>query len=212
MQVHNNSIIVQRGESWTMSKKIMNKDGSPYIVSSELQNPYWLVTVTSAIYEQKDRYVLNKWLNLNGFPRFKHTQPIELAKYGLKFTDNTLPFIDLDGDGENDDFTGDETSGYANIAIFYEKDLDGVTSYKYWEYINNIEGNYEGQWVSYECPIVTSFTKEITSQWKEQNYFYSITLVAGRESDGEYPIIIDDSFPILTSTKLSVKSNLKGVI
>ena len=146
MQVRNNEITVQRGESWTMSKKIRNKDGSPFIVSSELANPYWLVTIASVRYEQKDRYILNKWLELSNCPRFKYTQPIELAKYGLKFSDNTLPFIDLDEDGDNNDFTGDETSGYSNIAIFYEKDFNGVISYKYWEYINNIEGDYDAEY------------------------------------------------------------------
>lgn len=212
MQVRNNEISVQRGESWTMSKKIQNKDGSPFIVSSELTNPYWLVTIASARYEQKDRYILNKWLELSNFPRFKYTQPIELAKYGLKFSDNTLPFIDFDEDGDNNDFAGDETSGYSNIAIFYEKDSNGVISYKYWEYINNIEGDYDGNWVDYECPIVTTFSHKITNQWVEQNYYYSITLVTGRENDGDEPIIVDESFPILSSTKLTVKLNLRGVM
>ena len=179
MQVRNNEIIVRRGETFTVSKLIQNRDGAPYIISSELSNPYWLFTVSSLRYDQKDRYILNKWLDLKDFFRFKHTQPIELSRYGLKFTDNTLPFIDLDGDGEDDDFTGDETSGYANIAIFYEKDSEGVTHYKYWEYINNIEGDYSGQWVEYKCPLITLFSNSVTSNWIEQNYYYQIKLVSG---------------------------------
>lgn len=217
MQVRNNEITVTRGETWTMSKKIQNKDGSPYIISSRLKNPYWLVSIASSKYEQKDRYILNKWLELKDFPRFEHTQPINIRDYGLTFTDNTLPFIDNDGDGESD-FTGDETSGYSNIALFYEKDSDGVISYKYWEYIDNIEGNYDGQWVSYECPIITTFSNDITSQWQEQTYYYEISLIAGVLNENYHEGYDDKLFEtidvchiILNPTRLFVNSRLKGV-
>lgn len=210
MQVRNNELIVTRGESFTMSKKVQNRDGSPYIISSELENPHFLITVSSSLYDVNDRYVLNKWLNLKNFPRFKHTQPVDLSRYGLTFNDNTLPFIDLDGDGKNNDFTGDETSGYANIAIFYEKDQNGVTKYKYWEYNDNIEGNYGGRWVDYECPIVTTYSSDDTKLWDIGTYFYQILLVDvyGDElSINECHIFS----PILRPTKLSVQSNIGGI-
>ena len=178
MQVRNNEIWVQRGETFTMSKLIQNRDGSPFIVSSEFENPYWLITVSSNAYDQSDRYILNKWLELKNSLRFRITQPVKLRDYGLTFADEELPFMDIDSDGEND-FTGDETSGYSNIAIFYEIDSAGVTHYKYWEYINNIEGNYEGRWADYKCQIITAFNNDVTSQWVEQEYIYQINLVDG---------------------------------
>lgn len=179
MQVRNNEITVFRGETWTMSKIIQNKDGSPYIINSRLKNPYWLITVSSSRYEQPNRYVLNKWLELKDFPRFEITQPVNLKSINSDYTfENTnVPA----------GYEGNETSGYANIAIFYEKDSNGVISYKYWEYINNIEGNYEGQWVDYRCPIITTFSSDITSKWIEQNYYYGILLVDGT-SVSEYLI------------------------
>lgn len=201
MLIHKNEIEVYAGENWTMSKLIENRDGSPYIISSELLNPYWLVTISSSLYNQKNRYILNKWLSLNDFPRFKNTTPVE-----LKSIDPTYTFENADIPSG---YEGDETSGYANEAIFYEKDQNSVIRYKYFEYDNNEEGNYSGEWVDYKCPIITSFTSDITSEWREGNYVYSIQLVGGvAGEDIDRPIIIDTRYPILNPTKLTVKINL----
>lgn len=213
MQVRNNEVNVVRGETWTMSRRIENRDGSPFIVCSELTNPYWLITITSDYYRQSSRYIINKWLNLKDFPRFKITQPVNISDYGFSFSDKnpTLPFINQE-DPEID-FTGDETTGYANVALFYEKDADGVINYKYWEYINNEKDDYEGKWVDYKCLITTTFGNNITSQWTGQNYYYSIDLVSGSKLDDKSnkPIdVIDYSRPILKPTKLVVGSDLKG--
>lgn len=210
MQVHNNQITVTRGESWTLSKKIENQDGSPFIISSRIKEPYFLVTVASSLYNTPDRYVFNKWLELKDIPRFECTNAIRLADYGLKFSDNTLPFLDNDGNGEND-FTGDETSGYSNIAIFYEKTPEGVINYKYWEYIDNIEGNYSGRWVPYECLLVTHFGSDVTRNWISQNYYYQILLVeAHREGESDKPSDVEILQNILSPNKIIVKPNLKG--
>ena len=213
MQVRNNEITIVRGESFTMCKRIVNRDGSPYIISSRLKNPYWKITVASSLYSDNRRYSVTKWLDLSGFPRFEKTRPVKLADYGLKFSDNTFPFIDLDSDDKSD-FAGDETSGYANTAIFYEEDQNGVISYKYWEYIDNKEGNFEGRWVDYECLITTTFPYTLTSEWVEQNYLYNISLIDGIltepvQSVYDMPFeVIEELYPILEATRLYVKSNL----
>lgn len=242
MLTYENEIVVRRGETWTLDKFVQNRDGSPFIISDAFKNPYWLITVTSSQYGSKNRYLFNKWLDLKSHLRFCITKPLKLSDYGLTFSDNTFPF--LNGDGT--DFTGDETSGYASSAIFYEKDSEGVISYKYWEYYNNEKDDFTGKWVDYKCPIVTSFTNEITSEWIEGNYLYQILLVDGTDLreylkemasrnniptddpnnviydnlkainpelvegvDLDKPILkIDYQLPILTSTKLTVQSNL----
>ena len=43
MQVLRNELKVYRGENFTIDKLLKNRDGSPYIISNELQNPYWLI-------------------------------------------------------------------------------------------------------------------------------------------------------------------------
>ena len=76
----------------------------------------------------------------------------------------------------------DEDTGklpYANVAIFYEKLSDSVINYKYWEYIDNKDNPYDGRWVDYKCSITVPFTKDITDNWIEQNYYYNISLVDG---------------------------------
>lgn len=243
MQVRNNELIVTRGETFTLSKLIENRDGSPYIISSRLNNPYWRITIASSHYEQNDRYVLNKWLELKNLPRFEITQPVNIRSLRPDFAIfdmTTLP----------SGYEGDETSGYANRAIFYGKDYDGVIKYKYWEYINNEIGDFSGRWVDYKCPIITTFDTEITSQWIGESYVYNILLVDGAStsdylhniaenlglitenvSDEEIynnifnlepqllsgvdltkPLMnVDTLYPILESTKIYVKSNLKGV-
>lgn len=205
MQVRNHDVSVIRGESWTLSKLIENRDGSPYIISSRFKNPHWLVTVTSARYNQINRYFLNKWLELKNLPRFEITQPVK-----LKSIDENYNFDNMNIPAG---YEGDKMLGYANKAIFYDESPEGVTSYKYWEYNNNDKDNFDGKWVDYYCPIITTFNTDITNQWVEQNYLYSILLVDGDEvihNENERPITVENVYNILEPTKLYVKSNLKG--
>lgn len=186
MLVHNNEITIVRGEAFSMSKLIQNRDGSPYIVSSKLKSPHWKVTVTSSLNNSTDRYVLNKWLSLKDFPRFDITQPVNLKDINPAITNFELSSVPAK-------YEGDETSGYANKAVFYLETQPGVIIYKYWEYNNNEKGNFNGKWVDYKCPIITTFNTEITSKWAERPYWYNITLVDG-----------DDTYEYLKSTALSL--------
>lgn len=210
MQIHNNDFIITRGETWTFSKAIQNRDGSPFIISSEITNPYFLFSVSSSLYFTNDRYLLNKYLDLSHLPRFKYTQPVNIADYGCVFDDETLPFLDMNDDTLND-FMGDETSGYSNIALFYEVD-NGVRNYKYWEYNNNIEGDYSGKWVPYNCHLTTQFNSDITKDWVGQNYYYQIELVDA-EFDSENQLVVSQFLQNISGVnKISVRENLRGGI
>lgn len=237
MKVFKNELIVHRNETFSISKIIQNRDGSPYIISSELTNPYWLITVANSLYEQDGRYIYNKWLNLKNFLRFYYTKPVDLNSLGYDDWNAVLPA----------GYEGDETSGYANIAVFYLSDND-IRNYRYWVYDNTESGDYAGHWEDYDCKLLTTFTSDITSQWSEQTYYYGILLVSG-ESVKEYLVEtciklnlsvedniynmydsiknIDSSllekvdlnkpitnydvvYPILEPTKILVQSNLKG--
>ena len=52
MRVYADRIQVERGEEWTYDVYFQNRDGSPYIVSNQLTNPYILVTIASSKYTQ----------------------------------------------------------------------------------------------------------------------------------------------------------------
>ena len=172
MKLNHNEITMTRGETFTISRVIQNRDGSPYIVSNKFINPYILINVVSAKYFSADRYKLRKWLSLKNMPRFEITRPVNLEPYGYTTFDDNMGLPDVK-------FQGDETSKYADVAVFYLKDENGVINYKYWEYNNNIEGNFDGHWVDYKFKIFTAFTKDITSEWIDQNYLYDIHIVDG---------------------------------
>lgn len=239
MKVFNNELIIYRGETFGIRKILKNKDGSPYIVSSELENPYWLITVSDNIYSQNGRYIYRKWLNLKDEVRFINTKAVDLKSLGYSNWNAVLP----------GGYEGDETAGYANVALFFIE-TNGVKEYKYWKYYNTDEDDYTGDWEEYSCKILTMFRNDVTKNWVEKNYYYSIFLVSGestedyltntaerldidvsldavdlysqiklvdeylvKDIDLEKPIVnIDSMYPILEPTKISVLSNLNGGI
>lgn len=220
MKVFNNEISVHRGETFSMDKVIQNKDGSPYIVSRRLKNPCVLVSVSTTRYAQDERYKLNKWLRLTN-KLFDSTEPFDLkslttepngttSKYPNGFSDiktyttegEYAPYIAYG-------YIGDNLVIYDyNDCVFYVEDDEGVRDYRYWDY--NANG-----WAKYEFRITCPFTQAETSQWIEQSYVYSITLVSGEWNDNreekDPPFSSFDSVqPLLIPTKLSVLSSING--
>lgn len=182
MRSFNNEIIISRNETFSIDKIIKHKDGSPYIVSKELYNPYFLVSVSTTTYEQKHRKVYNKWLDLKDFPRFTNTVPVDLTS--LKSTPNGTTstyksFDDITKQITVDNLPNILAHGYIGDkhiyyeptdAVFYVEDNNGERTYKYW----SVDG-----WKEYVCRIVTAYDTSITSEWVGQNYVYSIDLVSG---------------------------------
>lgn len=205
MKSVNNELTIVRNESFTFDKKIVNRDDSPYIISSELKNPYFLVSVASAVYAGTERYICNFWLPVE-LPRFYCTTPVDIGT-----------FTDENGNPLYRDFQSMSglPSGYVNglhvtyevgDALFYCINEQGEKVYKY----------HDGtQWRDYECRIVFKVPSWITSEWTERSYLYNIDLVDGVKSEAadaaDKPIAsVSELIPILMPTKLSVLSNLKG--
>lgn len=263
MKSLNNELFVHRNENFTIDKTLQNKDGSPYIISSDLPNPYFLITVANTRYVVDDRYIYSKWLKLDKLSRFKNTTPVNLkifktepngtvSKYtsfdsisstiknnilkagtviavgsivngglSLEWTlDEDLvvykPYAyqnDVDGRGtkllagtviksgsvvnchlyESDttlteplivdtDSEDIVASGYVGedfYASFIGDDVfyienNGTRTYKYWK---------NSGWTEYKCRIIVSYSQEITKEWIDQNYVYSITLVSGSDTN-----------------------------
>lgn len=80
METNRHSIRAHVGETFTMDKVVRNRDGSPYIINNELQNPYILLTVSDNEYGQFNGFYRNYWLRLNDYPRFTLTQPLHYSK------------------------------------------------------------------------------------------------------------------------------------
>ena len=203
MRVYADRIQVERGEEWTYDVYFQNRDGSPYIVSNQLTNPYILVTIASSKYTQNGRYIANFWNNVTeAYKTFYCTQPIELSGTTMPTPANGLsPEIQDDIDAKN--------QTYSTYAVYKWVDTNGVAQYKYWN-----GTAYE----DYDFHFVMTFPTDITNQWIEQNYVFGVKLVAGTanadynpEVDGSRPITTFDGVQVLVAPmQLIVTSNIAG--
>lgn len=90
MKVLGKSIIVRRGETFVLSRKVFKDDGkTPFVLPLSIQNPYLVISVTSTAYNVEGRYKCNYWLNLEKYPKFQSSTPILLTTE--QFNSNTLP-------------------------------------------------------------------------------------------------------------------------
>ena len=219
MKTFNNELVIHRGETFSMDKVVQNKDGSPYIVSNKLKNPYVLVAVSTTRYDQNKRYLLNQWLPLIDKARFSITDPIDLTSFKTDVNGTVSKYTSFDdvnirkpviGSGGKDcivsGYIGDRFVFYDyDDCVLYLENEQGIKEYRYW----NLE--HEGL-LKYEFRITCPFTQDITSQWVEQSYVYSMTLMSGElPESGEPPFAnIDTVQPLLIPTKLSVLSSING--
>lgn len=183
MKTFNNELVVHRNETFTIDKSLYNKDGSPYIISSELKNPYFVMSISSTRYDQRNRYIKNYWLDLSKYLRFVSTQPIDILsfkttpdgtvpKYGDGFPSLTNAQIASQGyllEG----YIGNKLVRYdVGDAIFSYKNDNDITEYKYWS-------TGSEAWIDYTCKITFPISHKDTKDWIEQSYVYSIQLVSG---------------------------------
>lgn len=227
MKSLNNELFVHRGETFSIDKTIQNKDGSPYIISSKLQNPAFLLTISNTRYEVDKRYIYNRYLKLDEFPRFENTTAVNLKVFKSSSGGTTSNYDDFDDITSLSTVTNPVTGvEYDNVVasgwigtefwisqvggdVFYVEDSNGKKTYKYWKYDeNNVNG---GNWEEYKCRIVTPFFSTLTINWIDQNYTYSINLVDVKvDNDGNIVTPFSTDIPILTPTKLTVSSNING--
>lgn len=236
MKTLNNEIFVQRGETFSIDRTIENKDTTPFIISSEIANPYFLLTVSSTRYEQEKRYVYRKWISLKDFVRFKQTKIVNLkdlkSEPGEYKQSNYTGFNDSKFNSLQS-FTDPVTGvvydnlvafGYVNNEpVLYEVGdavfTDG-TSYKYWDPDKTGNG-----WTDYTCRFAVMFSNQITKTWVEQNYMYSIELVSGEstlqylrtlceQNDIYYEDVLDvnDLVELLTEQGVEITINTKKPI
>lgn len=182
MRILNNELVVHRGEAFTIDKTIVNKDGTPYIISSKLNNPYFLISVSTTKYEQQNRYIKNYWLNLANFPKFVSTQPLNINVFkSAKASSGSAvslynDFSDMEyNETDNviaEGYIGENYVQYSPEDTVFYKSTDDAEEYKYFDVSSK-------SWVTYICKIVKTFYTDNTSEWVEQSYVYGIDLVSG---------------------------------
>lgn len=133
MKTYGNEITIHRGESFTIDKFIVNKDGSPYIVSNQLLNPHIRISISDSLYEQEGRYVSNYFLNLSKLPRFVSTIPVDIRSFKSAPDGSSLYESFAAMSGLPSGYIGNYEVTYTSDddALFYCKNADGTVDYKY---------------------------------------------------------------------------------
>lgn len=208
-------IYCEQGESFTVGFRIVNQDGSPFVLSDALdvkngneyvKRSYLLFTVaSSANITSEDRYLANFWNPTDKYKKFYSTQAIKLADNNGEWKDAATVWSDvaklIPADAKQAGVTP------ANYAIYYIVKSDGTKDYKQ---LTGTEA--EPSLDPYSFYFFQQFTKEQSNQWSQSGYDYALKLVAGtvNSKESKRPINIDFSYPLISVHKLYVDTNVQG--
>lgn len=208
-------IYCEQGESFTVGFRIVNQDGSPFVLSDAMDvkngndyvnRSYLLFTVaSSANITSEDRYLANFWNPTDKYKKFYSTQAIKLADNNGEWKDAATVWSDvaklIPADAKQAGVTP------VNYAIYYIVKSDGTKDYKQ---LTGTEA--EPSLDPYSFYFFQQFTKEQSNQWSQSGYDYALKLVAGTVNpDGsKRPINIDFSYPLIGAHKLYVDTNVQG--
>ena len=208
-------IYCEQGESFTVGFRIVNQDGSPFVLSDALdvkngnnyvKRSYLLFTVaSSANITSEDRYLANFWNPTDKYKKFYSTQAIKLADNNGEWKDATIVWSDVAKLIPADAVQAGVTP--VNYAIYYIVKSDGTKDYKQ---LTGTEA--EPSLDPYSFYFFQQFTKEQSNQWSQSGYDYALKLVAGtvNPKESKRPINIDFSYPLISVHKLYVDTNVQG--
>ena len=208
-------IYCEQGESFTVGFRIVNQDGSPFVLSDALdvkngnkyvKRSYLLFTVaSSANITSEDRYLANFWNPTDKYKKFYSTQAIKLADNNGEWKDAAIVWSDVAKLIPADAVQAGVTP--ANYAIYYIVKSDGTKDYKQ---LTGTEA--EPSLDPYSFYFFQQFTKEQSNQWSQSGYDYALKLVAGtvNSKESKRPINIDFSYPLISVHKLYVDTNVQG--
>jgi hypothetical protein len=109
MRLNGNEITIVRGESFSIDRTIVNRDGSPYIISNRLRNPHILITVADNAFLSKASKVYKYFLSLADAPLFTVTNPVDIKKTSQ--------------DGNVEEFPNDLTLHYSHKYWLFEDEV-----------------------------------------------------------------------------------------
>ena len=208
-------IYCEQGESFTVGFRIVNQDGSPFVLSDALdvkngneyvKRSYLLFTVaSSANITSEDRYLANFWNPTDKYKKFYSTQAIKLEDNNGEWKDAAIVWSDVAKLIPADAVQAGVTP--ANYAIYYIVKSDGTKDY---QQLTGTEA--EPSLDPYSFYFFQQFTKEQSNQWSQSGYDYALKLVAGtvNSKESKRPINIDFSYPLISVHKLYVDTNVQG--
>lgn len=202
-------IYCEQGESFTVGFRIVNQDGSPFVLSDAMDDAthksYLLFTVaSSANVTGKNRYLANFWNPTDKYKKFYSTQAVKIVD-----NDGEWPTAASVWSTAKNLIPADANVTPANYAIYYIVKSDGTKDYKQ---LTGTEA--EPSLESYSFYFFQQFTKEQSNEWSQSGYDYALKLVAGtvNPEGSARPIKIDFSYPLIGAHKLYVDSNVQGSI
>lgn len=207
-------IYCEQGESFTVGFRIVNQDGSPFVLSDAMdvkngnkyvKRSYLLFTVASSTnVTGEDRYLANFWNPTDKYKKFYSTQAIKLADNNGEWKDAATVWSDV-----AKLIPADANVTPANYSIYYIVKSDGTKDYKQ---LTGTEA--EPSLDPYSFYFFQQFTKEQSNEWSQSGYDYALKVVAGsvNPEGSTRPIKIDFSYPLIGAHKLYVDSNVQGSI
>lgn len=166
MDSFGNRIEIQQGEDWNLDILVSasNREYIPFIVSSERQNPYFVLTVASTKYEKNMRYVASWWNEPEGkivgdsLPTFYQTTPVDIGVL------STAPTSSFQPDDIPEEYQTDESAEkrYLYQYMLESEDVDEKVGhrpyhYLYFEYpevTGRLSPNFAGKLASYLSSII----------------------------------------------------------
>lgn len=202
-------IYCEQGESFTVGFRIVNQDGSPFVLSDAMDDAthksYLLFTVaSSANVTGKSRYLANFWNPTDKYKKFYSTQAVKIEDNNGEWPTAASVW----STAKNLIPAGANVTP-ANYAIYYIVKSDGTKDYKQ---LTGTED--EPSLESYSFYFFQQFTKEQSNEWTQSGYDYALKVVAGsvNQEGSIRPIKIDFSYPLIGAHKLYVDSNVQGSI
>lgn len=202
-------IYCEQGESFTVGFRIVNQDGSPFVLSDAMDDAthksYLLFTVaSSANVTSENRYLANFWNPTDKYKKFYSTQAVKLAD-----NDGEWPTAASVWSTAKNLIPANANVTPANYAIYYIVKSDGTKDYKQ---LTGTEA--EPSLEPYSFHFFQQFTKEQSNEWSQSGYDYALKVVAGsvNPEGSTRPIKIDFSYPLIGAHKLYVDSNVQGSI
>lgn len=172
MTLCNNDITIYRGEAFTIDYSILFPNGTPFIVSNEMSNPYFLISLST--HKGESQEVFNYWLPAT--KKFEYTKTLDIQEFKSvastsgdavyeTFNDVTPPIGNFYWNGMYVEKLE------SDFAVYSNSKEPGV--YKYISNNNSLE--------DYSCRIIHTFNTDDTKQWKSEKYYYTIQLVDGQD-------------------------------
>ena len=212
-------IYCEQGESFTVGFRIVNQDGSPFVLSDALdvkngndyvKRSYLLFTVaSSANITSENRYLANFWNPTDKYKKFYSTQAVKIADNNGEWPDADTVWNNAAAWIPADAVQAGVTP--ANYAIYYIVRSDGTKEYKQLKLVNK-DGVDTHVLDLYSFYFFQQFTKEQSNEWSQSGYDYALKLVAGtvNPKESKRPIKIDFSYPLIGAHKLYVDTNVQG--